>query len=127
VRLPPFLGWAVNPRYTTQVAGRSIWLLPTRGAKRLPKPHQISNALCFFGFFRGLPDMRARLVDDDMKLATTHAIASCVTQSELGPEYFIPSVFNKSVAPAVARDVARAAEKTAVARGRPRVDSPNWA
>src|SRR6266542_2572102 len=63
-------------------------------------PNQINNVLCFPGFFRGLLDIRARLVNDEMKLAAAHAIASCVTRSELGPEYIIPSVFNKKVAQA---------------------------
>src|SRR4029450_4184365 len=79
-------------------------------------PNQINNVLCFPGFFRGLLDIRARLVNDEMKLAAPHAIASCVTRSELGPEYIIPSVFNKKVAQVVASEVARAAQKTGGAR-----------
>jgi malate dehydrogenase (oxaloacetate-decarboxylating) len=90
-------------------------------------PNQINNVLCFPGLFRGLLDVRARVVNDEMKLAAAHAIASCVTRSELGPEYIIPSVFNKKVAQAVASEVARAAQKTGVARRRPRADSPTWA
>src|SRR5215475_13811219 len=90
-------------------------------------PNQINNVLCFPGFFRGLLDIRARLVNDEMKLAAAHAIAGCVSRGELGPEYIIPSVFNKRVAPAVASEVARAAQKTGVARRRPRADSPTWA
>jgi malate dehydrogenase (oxaloacetate-decarboxylating) len=89
-------------------------------------PNQINNVLCFPGFFRGLLDIRARLVNDEMKLAAAHAIASCVGKGELGPEYIIPSVFNKQVAPAVAREVARAAHKTGVARRRPRADAFVW-
>src|SRR6266536_745631 len=90
-------------------------------------PNQINNVLCFPGLFRGLLDSRARLVTDEMKVAAAHAIASCVGRTELGPEYIIPSVFNKKVAPAVAREVARAAQRTGVARRRPRADSPTWA
>jgi malate dehydrogenase (oxaloacetate-decarboxylating) len=82
--------------------------------------------LCFPGFFRGLLDIRARLVNDEMKLAAAHAIASCVAKQELGPEYIIPSVFNKKVAPAVASEVARAAQRTGVARRRERADSAIW-
>jgi malate dehydrogenase (oxaloacetate-decarboxylating) len=89
-------------------------------------PNQINNVLCFPGFFRGLLDIRARLVNDEMKLAAAHAIASCVAKQELGPEYIIPSVFNKKVAPAVASEVARAAQRTGVARRRARADSPIW-
>src|SRR5207245_5799354 len=75
-------------------------------------PNQINNVLCFPGFFRGLLDIRARLVNDEMKLAAAHAIASCVAKQELGPEYIIPSVFNKQVAHAVPRALARAAHHT---------------
>ncbi len=89
-------------------------------------PNQINNVLCFPGFFRGLLDSRARLVNDEMKIAAAHAIASCVGRQELGPEYIIPSVFNKKVAPAVAREVAKAAQRTGVARRRPRTDSAGW-
>ena len=89
-------------------------------------PNQINNVLCFPGFFRGLLDSRARLVNDEMKIAAAHAIASCVGRSELGPEYIIPSVFNKKVAPALAREVAKAAQRTGVARRRPRTDSAVW-
>ena len=90
-------------------------------------PNQINNVLCFPGLFRGLLDSRARLVNDEMKIAAAHAIASCVAKSELGPEYIVPSVFNKHVAPAVAREVARAAQRTGVARRRPRTDAVVWA
>src|SRR5688572_1416177 len=85
-------------------------------------PNQINNVLCFPGFFRGLLDSRARTVNDEMKLAAAHAIAGCVARSELGEEYIIPSVFNKTVAPAVAEAVAGAAHATGVARRRRRLD-----
>ncbi len=88
-------------------------------------PNQINNVLCFPGFFRGLLDSRARGVNDEMKIAAAHAIASCVGRSELSPEYIIPSVFNKKVAPAVAREVVRAAHKTGVARRRRRRRIPH--
>ncbi len=89
-------------------------------------PNQINNVLCFPGFFRGLLDSRARTVNEEMKIAAAHAIASCVARRELGPEYIIPSVFNKQVAPAVAREVAKAAQKTGVARRRRRSDTLVW-
>jgi len=83
-------------------------------------PNQINNVLCFPGFFRGLLDARARVVNDEMKLAAARGLAACVSRSELCEEYIIPSVFNKSVAPAVAEGVARAAHDTATARRRRR-------
>ena len=85
-------------------------------------PNQINNVLCFPGFFRGLLDSRARTVNDEMKVAAARALAGCVARSELSEEYIIPSVFNKTVAPAVAEGVARAAWDTGAARRRRRFD-----
>jgi malate dehydrogenase (oxaloacetate-decarboxylating) len=81
-------------------------------------PNQINNVLCFPGFFRGLLDVRARLVNDTMKIEAARAIASIVRGSELSEEYIIPSVFDKRVVEAVADGVARAAAQTGVARRR---------
>ena len=61
-----------------------------------------------------------------MKIAAAHAIAACVGKDELGPEYIIPSVFNKKVAPAVAREVVRAAQRTGVAHRRRGADTQFW-
>jgi malate dehydrogenase (oxaloacetate-decarboxylating) len=83
-------------------------------------PNQINNVLCFPGFFRGLLDCRAVRVTDEMKIAAAQAIASVVSRKELHEEYVIPSVFNKKVAPAVAREVVRAAQSRGLARRRRR-------
>jgi malate dehydrogenase (oxaloacetate-decarboxylating) len=83
-------------------------------------PNQINNVLCFPGFFRGLLDCRAGKVTDEMKVAAAHAIASVVSRKELHEEYVIPSVFNKKVAPAVAREVVLAAQRGGFARRRRR-------
>jgi malate dehydrogenase (oxaloacetate-decarboxylating) len=83
-------------------------------------PNQINNVLCFPGFFRGLLDCRATRVSDEMKIAAAQAIASVVSRKELHEEYVIPSVFNKKVAPAVAREVVRAAQHGGFARRRRR-------
>jgi malate dehydrogenase (oxaloacetate-decarboxylating) len=79
-------------------------------------PNQINNMLAFPGVFRGLLDARARGVNDTMKLAAASAIASVVGADELNEDYIIPSVFNRRVAPAVARAVAKAAFDTGMAR-----------
>jgi len=79
-------------------------------------PNQINNVLCFPGLFRGLLDCGARVISDDMKLAAARAIAGIVTPDELQPEYVVPSVFNRDVAPAVARAVAATAEAAGLAR-----------
>jgi malate dehydrogenase (oxaloacetate-decarboxylating) len=107
------------PEIQPEEAGRHVRVMATG---RSDYPNQINNVLCFPGFFRGLLDSRARAVNDEMKLAAARAIAASVTKSELSEEYIIPSVFNKSVAPAVAEGVARAAAATGVARRRRRLD-----
>jgi len=107
-----------DPEIRPEEAGRHVRVMATG---RSDYPNQINNVLVFPGFFRGLLDARARTVNDEMKLAAARALAACVSRSELGAEYIIPSVFNKAVAPAVAAGVARAAHDTAAARRR-RVD-----
>jgi malate dehydrogenase (oxaloacetate-decarboxylating) len=78
--------------------------------------NQINNVLCFPGLFRGVLDARASEVNETMKLAAAHAIANVVSPRELSEEYIIPSVFNRNVVRAVARDVAKAAQASGVAR-----------
>jgi malate dehydrogenase (oxaloacetate-decarboxylating) len=79
-------------------------------------PNQINNVLAFPGIFRGALDVRSRGIDEAMKLAAAHAISSVIPESDLGPEYIIPSVFNRAVAPAVADAVAKAAIESGIAR-----------
>jgi len=79
-------------------------------------PNQINNSLCFPGFFRGMLDVRAKGVHDDMKLAAAHALAEIVSKNELSEEYIIPSMFDKRVAEAVASAVAESAVKVGMAR-----------
>ena len=111
------------PEIQPEEAERHVRVLATG---RSDYQNQINNVLCFPGFFRGLLDSRARSINDEMKIAAAHAIASCVGKGELGPEYIIPSVFNKKVAPAVAREVMRTAQRTGVARRRRRTDTQFW-
>jgi malate dehydrogenase (oxaloacetate-decarboxylating) len=79
-------------------------------------PNQINNVLAFPGVFRGALDVRATTVDEPMKLAAARAIAAVIPDDELDVEYIVPSVFNRDVAPAVARAVAEAAVASGVAR-----------
>ena len=79
-------------------------------------PNQINNSLCFPGFFRGMLDVRAKGVRDDMKLAAAHALAEIVSKNELSEEYIIPSMFDKRVAEAVALAVSESAVKCGMAR-----------
>ena len=79
-------------------------------------PNQINNSLVFPGIFRGALDSRASCINEEMKLAAAYAIASCVGKEELSEDYIIPSMFNRKVALTVAKEVARAAHRTKVAR-----------
>jgi len=79
-------------------------------------PNQINNVLSFPGIFRGALACRASRINEEMKLAASTAIAGIITDAELHPEYIVPSVFDKRVAEAVAREVEAAAYKTGVAR-----------
>lgn len=85
------------------------------GTGRSDFPNQINNVLAFPGIFRGALDCRASDINDEMKIAAAEAIASLVSENELKPEFVIPDVFDKRVAPAVAEAVKAAAVKTGVA------------
>jgi malate dehydrogenase (oxaloacetate-decarboxylating) len=79
-------------------------------------PNQINNVLSFPGIFRGALACRAARINEEMKLAAANAIAGIISDTELQPEYIVPSVFDKRVAEAVAREVETAAHQTGVAR-----------
>ena len=79
-------------------------------------PNQINNVLAFPGVFRGAFDVRAKDINDEMKIAAAEALAGLITDEELSPDYIIPKAFDKRVGPAVAKAVAEAAKKTGVAR-----------
>ena len=79
-------------------------------------PNQINNVLAFPGIFRGAFEVRAKEINDEMKLAASEALANLITDEELSPEYIIPKAFDKRVGPAVAKAVAEAANRTGVAR-----------
>ena len=79
-------------------------------------PNQINNVLAFPGVFRGAFDVRAKDINDEMKIAASEALASLISEEELSPDYIIPKAFDKRVGPAVAKAVADAARKTGIAR-----------
>ncbi|HEU6446407.1 MAG TPA: NAD-dependent malic enzyme [Gaiellaceae bacterium] len=85
-------------------------------------PNQINNVLAFPGVFRGALDVRARGISPAMELAAAEALAAVVSPHELSADYIVPSVFDRRVAPAVAKAVAAAAEHSGVAR-RPRSEA----
>ena len=93
-----------NPYARVMATGRSDY------------PNQINNVLCFPGLFRGLLDVRARRITEEMKIAAAHAIAGVISDDEILADYIIPSVFDRRVAKAVADAVSTAAEESGVAR-----------
>ena len=101
-----------DPEIRPELAAPHVAVMATG---RSDFPNQINNVLCFPGLFRGVFDVRAREINEPMKLAAAEAIAAAVSKQELSPEYIIPSVFHSTVFKNVARDVAAAAIATGVA------------
>ncbi len=79
-------------------------------------PNQINNVLAFPGVFRGAFDVRARDINDAMKLAAASALAGLVSREELTADYIIPAAFDPRVGKTVAAAVAKAARDSGVAR-----------
>ena len=86
------------------------------GTGRSDFPNQINNVLAFPGIFRGALDCLATEINEEMKVATSFALASLIKDEELSAENIIPTALDKSVAPVVAAAVIEAAKKTGVAR-----------
>ena len=86
------------------------------GTGRSDFPNQINNVLAFPGIFRGALDVRAKDINDEMKVAAAYAIAGLIDEKDLTADYIIPNPFDKRVAKAVAEAVAKAARDTGVAR-----------
>lgn len=79
-------------------------------------PNQVNNLLAFPGIFRGALDVRAKEINDEMKIAAAYAIADLVSDEELSGDFVIPNAFDTRVAPKVAYNVAKAAIESGVAR-----------
>jgi malate dehydrogenase (oxaloacetate-decarboxylating) len=79
-------------------------------------PNQINNVLVFPGLFRGVFDVRASDINDEMKIAASKAISGLVSDEELSPDYIIPAAFDPRVKKVVSEAVAEAARRTGVAR-----------
>ncbi len=101
------------PEIMPELAGPYVAVMATG---RSDYPNQINNVLCFPGIFRGALACRATTINEEMKLAAANAIAGIISAEELLPEYIVPSVFDRRVAEAVAREVEQAAHRTGVAR-----------
>ena len=106
--IPEILPEEAGPHVAVMATGRSDY------------PNQINNVLCFPGLFKGALDCLATHINEEMKMAAAHAIADCIAQDHLQPEYIIPSVFDTKVVENVSAAVIKAARETNVARGRGR-------
>ena len=100
------------------------------GTGRSDFPNQINNLLGFPYIFRGAMDVRARAINDEMKLAASHALADLAREPvpaevlkayelehlEFGPDYVVPKPFDPRLVIWEAPAVAKAAMDTGVAR-----------
>ncbi len=102
-----------DPEIRPEVAWGHVRIIATG---RSDYPNQINNVLGFPGVFRGALDVRAREIDEGMKLAAAEAMATVISDEELSEDYIIPSVFDERVVPAVAEAVAGAARESGMAR-----------
>ena len=96
---------------TAKAAGASVV-----GTGRSDFPNQINNVLAFPGVFRGAFDVRAREINEEMKLAAAHALAGLVGEDQLSADFILPKAFDPRVGPTVAAAVAQAARETGAAR-----------
>ena len=79
-------------------------------------PNQVNNVLAFPALFRGAFDVRAKEINEEMKIATAMALANLISDDELNEDYIIPAAFDSRVKDAVSSAVAKAARDTGVAR-----------
>ena len=100
----------INPNEAKQAGAKVV------GTGRSDFPNQINNVLAFPGIFRGALDVEATHINEDMKKAAVEAIVHLIDENELHPDYCIPGPFDKRVAPSVAKNVAKAAMESGVAR-----------
>lgn len=86
------------------------------GTGRSDFPNQVNNVIAFPGIFKGALKVRAKDINEEMKMAASYAIANCVPEDELSTENILPNAFDRSVANAVAEAVAEAGIKSGVAK-----------
>jgi malate dehydrogenase (oxaloacetate-decarboxylating) len=79
-------------------------------------PNQINNMLAFPGIFRGLLDVRATGVNEEVKISAAEAIAHTISDDELHEDYIVPSIFDRRVVASVAHAVSEVARKTGIVR-----------
>lgn len=100
----------INPEIA-KIAGARIV-----GTGRSDYPNQVNNVLAFPGIFKGALAVRARDINDEMKLAAAYAIANAIKEEGLNEDNILPNIFDKTVVDKIAVAVSKAAGKTGVAR-----------
>ncbi|VAV84252.1 NADP-dependent malic enzyme [hydrothermal vent metagenome] len=106
-----------DPEISPDIAAPHVRIMATG---RSDYPNQINNVLCFPGLFRGLLDSNAHLINNEMQLAASNAIATTIADDQLSEDYIIPSVFDERVAKRVAKAVIKVATDTQAARRTPK-------
>ncbi|BAQ12335.1 putative malic enzyme [Clostridium botulinum] len=86
------------------------------GTGRSDFPNQVNNVLAFPGIFKGALDVRAKEINEEMKIAAAYAIASMIKDEDLNEDNVIPYALDRSVADNVAKAIKEAARKSGVAR-----------
>lgn len=102
-----------DPEITPEAAAEHVKIMATG---RSDYPNQINNVLCFPGLFQGLFQVRAKHINEQMKVAAAKAIAATISEDDLHTDYIVPSVFDRRVASAVAEAVAQTALETGESR-----------
>jgi malate dehydrogenase (oxaloacetate-decarboxylating) len=116
MNLNPIIFAMANPEPEIMPDLAKLYGAKVIGTGRSDFPNQVNNVLAFPGIFRGALDVRAKEINEAMKLAAVYAIANLVSSEELHEDYVIPRAFDNRVAPEVAAAVAKAAMDSGVAR-----------
>jgi malate dehydrogenase (oxaloacetate-decarboxylating) len=104
-----------DPEITPEEADGRARIMATG---RSDYPNQINNTLCFPGIFRGALNVRAREINEQMKLAAAWALAEVIPEENLSQDYVIPSVFDERIVPAMVEAVEETARVSGMARTR---------
>jgi malate dehydrogenase (oxaloacetate-decarboxylating) len=86
------------------------------GTGRSDFPNQVNNVLAFPGIFRGALDVRAKEINEEMKIAAAYAIASMIKDEDLNEDNVIPCALDKNIATNVAEAIKKAARESGSAR-----------
>lgn len=86
------------------------------GTGRSDYPNQVNNVLVFPGIFKGALSVRAKDINEKMKLAAAYALSNSIKEEDLNEENILPSIFDKSVVSLISEAVSKAARETGVAR-----------